>query len=358
MFVATGWLRNLGRTSWLLVGMAALVVGTTWALGTASSIVGPLLVALVLGAVTSPVVDWLQQHKVPRAGGAAIVLLVLIAIAVVIVLLVVGGISANSGEISDQARAAAGHLHSWLTDVGVSQGGASSTTSNLESTTPQLISTFVHGLAHGISGLTSLAFFLSFSGFCTFFALKDGHSITRWIESHLFGLPHDVSALTTASVGSSLRRYFLGTTFVGGFNAIVVGLGALALGVPLAGTIAVVTLVTAYIPFIGAFVSGAFAVTLALGAKGTTTALIMLVIVIIANGFLQNLFSPIAMGATLQLNPLLILVVTIGAGSFFGMPGMVLAGPLTSAALRVSSGLPKLRGDPQPDAAAGAGQAG
>ena len=105
---------------------------------------------------------------------------------------------------------------------------------------------------------------------------------------------------------------------------------------PLAGTIAVVTLVTAYIPFVGAFVSGAFAVVLALGSQGTTTALIMLVIVILANGALQNIVQPIAMGATLRMNPLLILVVTISAGAFFGMAGMILAAPLTSAAIHIS----------------------
>ncbi len=112
---------------------------------------------------------------------------------------------------------------------------------------------------------------------------------------------------------------------------------------PLAGTIAVVTLVTAYIPFIGAVVAGAFAVLLALGTQGTTTALIMLVIVILANGMLQNIVSPIAMGATLEMNPLLILVVTISAGAFFGTAGMVLAAPLTSAAIHISSDLARVR---------------
>ena len=136
-----------------------------------------------------------------------------------------------------------------------------------------------------------------------------------------------------------MRRYFLGVTIVAAFNATVVGIGALVLDVPLAGTIAVVTFVTAYIPFIGAVVSGAFAVLLALGTQGTTTALIMLVIVILANGLLQNIVSPIAMGATLRMNPLLILVVTISAGAFFGMTGMVLAAPLTSAAIHVSADL-------------------
>ena len=103
-------------------------------------------------------------------------------------------------------------------------------------------------------------------------------------------------------------RYFLGVTIVAAFNAVVVGIGALVLDVPLAGTIAVVTFVTAYIPFIGAFVSGAFAVAArARRRRATTTALIMLVIVILANGLLQNIVQPIAFGATLELNPLVVL---------------------------------------------------
>ena len=62
----------------------------------------------------------------------------------------------------------------------------------------------------------------------------------------------------------------------------------------------------------------------------------MLVVVILANGLLQNIVQPIAFGATLDLNPLVVLIVTIGVGSLFGMLGMVLAAPLTSAALHIS----------------------
>ena len=142
--------------------------------------------------------------------------------------------------------------------------------------------------------------------------------------------------MITSNVIRSLRRYFLGVTYVAAFNAFVVGLAAFLLGVPLAGTIAVVVFVTAYVPFIGAFVSGAFAVLLTLGSQGTTDALIMLVIVILANGLLQNIVQPIAFGATLELNPLVVLIVTIGAGSLFGMIGMVLAAPLTSAAVHIN----------------------
>jgi predicted PurR-regulated permease PerM len=119
----------------------------------------------------------------------------------------------------------------------------------------------------------------------------------------------------------------------------VVGLAALLLGVPLAGTIAIVTFVCAYIPYIGALVAGAFAVVLALGTEGTTTAAIMLVVVILANGALQQILQPIAYGATLGIHPLVVLIVTIGAGSLFGMIGLVLAAPLTSAAVHISADL-------------------
>ena len=157
----------------------------------------------------------------------------------------------------------------------------------------------------------------------------------RFVDRNL-GVPRDVATIITGNVMQSLRRYFLGVTYVAAFNAIVVGIAAVLLDVPLAGTIAVVVFVTAYVPFIGAFVSGAFAVILTLSSQGTTAALIMLVVVILANGLLQNIVQPIAFGATLDLNPLVVLIVTIGFGSIFGMIGLVLAAPLTSAALHIS----------------------
>ena len=91
----------------------------------------------------------------------------------------------------------------------------------------------------------------------------------------------------------------------------------------------------------------------------------MLVVVILANGLLQNIVQPIAFGATLDLNPLVVLIVTIGFGSLFGMIGMVLAAPLTSAAIHISKELAAARsaegaavadderGPPEPHPAAG-----
>jgi putative heme transporter len=342
VFSAPRWLRDLGVASWLLVGVAALLVGLTWVMGMTSTIAVPVLVGLVISTVASPAVSWLHRHRWPRALGALLVLLFVIAIAVLIVILVLGGVRAQSDEIAKEASVAADKFQQWLKDLGVNQTGATTASDNLKSSIPDVIHVFTKGLAAGISGLTSLGFFVAFSAFSTFMLLKDGPLLRRWVNGHL-GVPDLVATTITGRVVHSVRQYFLGTTIVAGFNAVVVGLGAWLLHVPLAGTIAVVTFVTAYIPFIGAFVSGAFAVVLALGSKGTTTALIMLVIVILANGLLQNIVQPIAMGATLRMNPLLILVVTISAGAFFGTAGLILAAPLTSAAIHISGDLAKVR---------------
>src|SRR6185503_15845267 len=92
-----------------------------------------------------------------------------------------------------------------------------------------------------------------------FFLLKDGPVIRAWTERHL-GVPLPLARTITRRMLEALRGYFLGTTLVAAFNAVLVGVGALILGVPLAGTIAVVTFFAAYIPYLGAWTAGAFSV--------------------------------------------------------------------------------------------------
>ena len=157
------------------------------------------------------------------------------------------------------------------------------------------------------------------------------------------GVPRDIARTITQRVLGSLRGYFLGTTIVAAFNAIVVAIGAWVLGVPLVGTIAAVTFVGAYIPYIGAWSAGAFAVLIALGGAGTEAAAGMIVLQLFANSVLQQLVQPFAMGTALGLHPLAVLVVTIAGGALFGTVGLILAAPLTSAAVRISGDLAQAR---------------
>jgi predicted PurR-regulated permease PerM len=335
VFSAPVWVRDLGLMAWFLVGVAILLVGLTWLLALTSTITIPVVVGAILATVAGPLVTKMERRRIPRLAGAAIVLLGLIALAALIFLMVVGGLSEQSDEIKSSVNEAVDKIEDWAEDAGVE---SSSTTDDAKDGATASGKTLLQGIVSGIQGLTSLVFFVTFSAFATFFLLKDGPVVRRFVDRHL-GVPMTVATVITGNVIQSLRRYFLGVTIVAAFNAVVVGLAAYLLDVPLAGTIAVVVFVTAYIPFIGAFVSGAFAVLLTLSSQGTTAAAIMLVVVILANGLLQNIVQPIAFGATLDLNPLVVLIVTIGFGSLFGMIGMVLAAPLTSAAIHISKQL-------------------
>jgi predicted PurR-regulated permease PerM len=341
VFGAPRWLRDLGRTSWLLVGLFALIAGLIWLLGATHTIVGPVVAASIVATVAMPIVAVLARHM-PRAAAAAIVLLGLVAIALLVVVLVIAGLVGQRDEISSTASAAADKAQSWLKSVGVDESGAASAKSKVNAEVPNIISTLATGVISGIRGLVSLAFALSFAALSLFFLLKDGPLMRRWVDRHL-GVSESVARTITGGLIRSLRGYFRGVTIVAAFNGVVVTLGALVLDVPLAGTIGIVSFVTAYVPYIGAFVAGAFAVIIALGAKGTVTALLMLLIVLLANGLLQNIFQPFAMGAALQLNPLVVLVVTIAAGCVFGTIGLILAAPLLSAAVHVTQDLGRAR---------------
>ncbi len=336
MFAPPAWLRDLGFLAWFLVGVGILLIGAIWIFATISTILVPVIVGTIAAAVAGPLVDALQRRKVPRAAGAALVLLMLLALGVIVLLLVLGGIVEQGDEIKTYASQALDKVEGWANDAGADD--TSEAKKDVSSAVEGAGSTLLHGLASGIQGLTSLAFFVSFVLFSTFFLLKDFSSIRGFVDTHM-GIPVPVATTVTDNVLNSLRKYFLGLTIVAAFNGVVVGLGALVLGVSLAGTIAVVTFVTAYVPFIGAFVSGAFAVMIALASEGTGTAAVMLVIVLLANGMLQQVVQPIAFGATLELNPLAVLFVTIAAGSLFGMIGLILAAPLTSAAVHISRDL-------------------
>ena len=335
VFSAPMWLRDLGLLAWFLVGVVLVLVGLVYLMALTWVILGPVLVGLILATVAAPLVTKMKQHGIGRAGGAAIVLLGMIALGILITYVVFRGLYEESDEIKASLQSAVDKLESWANDAGA--GGTSSSVDSATSSAQDGGRSLLQGVTAGIASLTAFIFFITFSAFSTFFLLKDGPSVRRFIDSHM-GVPPDVATTITGNVLRSLRGYFLGVTIVAAFNATVIGITAWLLDVPLPGTIAVVTFVLAYIPYFGAFIAGAFAVLMALTVS-TTAGVIMLVMVILANGLLQNLVQPLAYGAALDLNPLVALIASVGGGAIFGMPGLILGAPLTSAAIHISRDL-------------------
>jgi predicted PurR-regulated permease PerM len=258
-----------------------------------------------------------------------------------------GAVAGKSSELENALTNAAGKLQSALEDAGVSAGQAQQANAGASSSLSDAFHALLQGVGTGIQVLGGLAIFASFTALSLFFLLKDGPQIRRWTERHM-GVPPEVGRVITERTLQALRGYFTGVTAVAAFNAIVIGAGALVLGVGHAGSIAVVNFAAAYIPYLGAWSAGAFTVLIALGSQGSTTALIMAVIVLLANGILQQMIQPIAFGAALGIHPLAVLIVTIAGGSLFGMIGLVLAAPLTSAVTHIAADLAKTRATAEP----------
>src|SRR3954466_1282361 len=334
VFSAPQWLRDLGFTSWLLVGVVLLLVGLISILSLTEEIVIPVIVAAVVAAVPEPLVSLLKRRRFPRALGALLILLAIVAAGGLATYLILRGVGSQSSGISEHLTARADKIEGWLKDLGVSDSKAAGANHDISSGTTASFHELLSGVAAGIEKLSSLAFFLAMTVLSLFFLLKDGPVIRSWGERHM-GVPAPVAHIITSRVLQSLRGYFLGVTIVALFNAVVVGGGALLLGVPKVGTIALITFLGAYIPYLGAWGAGAFAVLIALGGAGTDAAIGMIIIQLLANGVLQQLVQPIAYGAALGIHPLAVLIVTIAAGSLFGAVGLILAAPLTSAATRI-----------------------
>ena len=344
MFNVPDWLRNVGVMSWLLVGVTLLIGGIVWLIAQTQVISIPVIVATIIAAVGSPLVSWLRARGIPRGVGAALLMLGIVAVGALMAYAVVVGIDGQAASISSHLTDAKNQIGGWLQDLGLDTSKADSAKNDLGSGASDSASALITGLTTGIAKLSSLGFFLAMTILSLFFLLKDGPQIRGWVEGHM-GVPDQVAQVVAGRTISSMRGYFLGTTIVAAFSAVVVGIGTLILGVPLLGTIVAVTFIAGYIPYIGAWSAAIFSVALALGSEGTDAAAGMIVVQFLANGALQQLVQPFAMGTALGIHPLAVLIVTIGGGALFGTVGLIIAAPLVSAFVRISSDLAKARAD-------------
>jgi putative heme transporter len=338
LFAAPPWLRDLGFSAWLLVGIGAALLGTIWLLSLTETIVMPVITAGIVAAVAEPMVNRLRGVGIPRGIGAALVLVAIVAIAMAVGYIVLTGIASQAESLSTRLQEGADQIESWAHSLGVKAPTAADANTEASASISAGFQALTHGVLGSVDKLASLAVFLSFTALSLFFLLKDGPQIGAFVERHL-GVPPPVAHSILGRVAGSMRGYFLGVTIVAAWSALIVGVGSLLIGVPLAGTIAVVTFLGGYVPYIGAWTAGGFAVLIALGGEGPEAAAAIAVVVLLANGVFQQLVQPIAYGAALNLHPLAVLIATIAGGCLFGTVGLVLAAPLLSAAVKISADL-------------------
>jgi predicted PurR-regulated permease PerM len=332
-FAAPQWARDLGLWSWIVVGALLVLVALFWAAAAIQMVVLASLFAVLFGGTFLPVVDWLHRHRLPRWLGALLVLVFLIALAIFIVLVILYGLVKQLPVIEDNLQAAFDSISEKLASTSVDQETLDSMKAAVGGVLKYATTGAAGTVASIVSGLASLIFGVFISINILVWVLIQGRKIAAWASQHVPPVPQPVAYAIFANSARFFRGYIFGSTLVGLFNAAVITVGALIVGVPLAGTLGIVAWMMNYIPFFGAIISGAFAVLVAYGAGGLSMAIPMLIIVIIANGFLQTLVSQFALGTTLRLHPLVVLIATTAGGILFGAVGGVFAAPFVKIGL-------------------------
>ena len=182
--------------------------------------------------------------------------------------------------------------------------------------------------------------------FISFFMLKDGAQIWKWLIRGLSPEAHRRMANAGNSSWRALVNYMRGTTLVAAIHAVLLGLALWILGVPLLVPFIVLVFIAAFVPLIGILVVGGLAIIVALGTKGWVAAVILLAVLIVENQIEGHLLQPLVVGRIVKLHPLAIILVLAVGGIIAGIPGAIIAVPTAAV---ITYAWPELRGRP-PDA--------
>lgn len=337
--------RRLAWRSWTIVGVLVAAVAVASLLGALAGLVIPLVVAVVMGMLLHPVVDRLERSRIPRSIGAVLVLAGLAAIGVASVWMTVVGVLDQGDEISQEVRSGLDYLDREIGARWGPVGDPDSATDRLGDAIPHMFGGLSSWFGSLFSGLAAFTVGTGISVFFLFYVLRDWQLLTAWLGRHL-GVDPELGRTFVDEANDAIRSYFGAITVSSVITAIVIGLTAVALDIPLAFTIALVTFVTSYVPYIGALFSGAFAVLIALGSAGVTEALVMLIVVVVAQNLVQTLLVTKMSSDSLSIHPIVNLGSTIVGGVLAGLLGAMLSAPIVAIVILVHRGLAEHRGDP------------
>lgn len=326
-------MRRAGIVSWLLLGIFLAASTILSIVATVSGLIVPLLVAAVIGIVFRPLVDVLEQRHINRNTGTVLTMFLIVLGILILLIILVKGFVDQGAEIATQLEAGWTDLRTWLVHFKIEKGIVDAFNTAAQKALPALGQGIVGLLGYTFSGVITFLVGMYFSIFILFFMLRDGPDIDLWLARQ-FNLRPETSKAIITDMSRSIRLYFRGTAITAAITAIIVLIPLIVLNVPLVGSILILYFFTSFIPYIGAFIGGAFAVLIAFGAGGAETALIVAVAVIISNGALQNAINSWVLGTTLKMHPLLVFLVTIAAGIVGGILAMILAVPLTAVVIQ------------------------
>lgn len=337
-----GWYRRVGLVSWLFLGIVAAIALLAVLVAATSEITAPLILGTFLAVVFAPAVTWLTARGLSRGIAAMAVLVGLVVAIAAVTWVAVAALVDQSAVLTSNLDQAMDDIRRWLSDTPISEDVAD----QIREVTGDAGPALTHGLGDTVVTVVDSAFGLVaglvLGTIVLYYLLKDGAELaTKGYEREQDADRRELAERIGDRTTSNLRNYFRGRTAMAVVNGVSIGLAAALLGVPAAGAIAVVNFIGAYIPYLGAFVGGAFAVLMALGEGGVSLALIILGITLAVNILLENMLEPVLLGDSLNIHPLLILLATALGGMIAGMIGLILAAPALAIALDIKRELKK-----------------
>lgn len=318
---------------WRFLVIAAATALVLWLLKFFMVVVLPLVIALLLAALVTPLVSRLRRWGLPRQLASLLVAGSLLGAVVVLVTFVGSSIIEGATGLNTQVASGLGQIRTWLRE-GPLQVTDSQLSALLSDAQRQLtafgndavgrLSDLGETVSHVVAGVFIVLF-------ATYFFLADGARIWAWLV-RLFPRAARVQADSSGRVAwASLTQFVRATVVVAAVDAIGIATGAALLGVPFVGAIAVLVFLGGFVPLVGATVSGSVAVLVALVAQGPVTALIMLAVVVGVQQLEAHVLQPFLMGRFVAIHPLGIIVAIAMGILVAGIAGALIAVPLAAS---------------------------
>ena len=332
------WLVKWGGIGWRLIAVGLVVFFGFRALRTISVVVLAVVVAIFFAAVLWRPNGWLRARGLPAALSSIAVISGAIAGLLGLIALIVPQVVASFDSLSGDLQEAGDSLRDWLINgpIGLTAEEIDSYWSRIQEWAQSVGSdSLLGGATIALEVLTG--FFLAV--IVTFFLLKDGRRLLRAFVSKV---PEETGSkvATGAKIARrTIAHYMGGIAMVGAFDAVLIGIALWIVGAPLVIPLAVLVFLGAFIPLVGAFVSGLLAVAVAFVNGGLVDGLIILAVVVGVQQFEGDVIMPLVYGQTLKLHPLVILLGVAAGGIAFGLFGAFLAVPLIATAVSVDEAL-------------------
>ena len=245
---------------------------------------------------------------------------------------VADNVSNESSSLSSEFRGGVDQIRTWLQGAPfhVDPHTLTNLQSKLTSWLSEHRSTLISQALNEASRIVDVLTVLALSVFCAIFFTGSGDRMWQWFQRQL---PQD-SRETWARCGRTAWHTFAGYTrgsiLVAAANALMVGIALEVLRVPLVLPLTLLEFVASFIPLIGSPIALAVATVIALASRGVTTAVIVLVLIVVIGQIEGHLLQPFVMGWSVRLHPVAVAVCVIAGTTLAGLVGAVVAVPLAS----------------------------